>query len=35
VTGDTAVRDAVAKELDRWLHAAGFGPIEDSDDVMC
>jgi hypothetical protein len=35
VTDDSAVRDAVAKELGRWLRAAGFGPIENTDDVMC
>jgi hypothetical protein len=34
-TDDTAVRDAIAVEIDRWLHAAGFGPVESADDVMC
>jgi hypothetical protein len=34
-TDDTAVRDAIAVEIDRWLHAAGFGPVESADDIMC
>ncbi len=33
--GDTAVREAVADELDRWLHAAGFEPIEAFDEITC
>jgi WD40-like Beta Propeller Repeat len=33
--GDTAVREAVADELDRWLRAAGFEPIEAFDEITC
>lgn len=33
--GDTAVREKVADELDRWLHAAGFEPIEAFDEITC
>jgi hypothetical protein len=33
--GDTAVREKVADELDRWLHAAGFEPIEAYDEITC
>jgi len=32
---DTAVREAVADELDRWLRAAGFEPIEAFDEITC
>jgi hypothetical protein len=33
--GDTAVRQALANELDRWLLAAGFEPIEALDEITC
>ena len=33
--GDTAVRDAVADELDKWLHAAGWERIEAFDEITC
>ena len=33
--GDTAVREAVADELDRWLRAAGFELIEALDEITC
>ena len=34
--GDTIVREAVAEEIDRWLHAAGWERIEafDRDHVL-
>jgi hypothetical protein len=32
---DTAVREAVSDELDRWLRAAGFEPIEAFDEITC
>jgi hypothetical protein len=32
---DTIVRDAIAIELDRWLGAAGFEPVEAADEFMC
>ena len=34
-TDDSAVGDAIAEEIDRWLSAAGFVPVESSDEVMC
>jgi hypothetical protein len=33
--GHTAVRDAVADDLDKWLVAAGFEPIEAFDEITC
>lgn len=30
--GDTAVREALADELDRWLKAAGYDTIESYDE---
>jgi hypothetical protein len=33
--GDTFVRDAIADELVRWLHAAGFAPVEAADEFLC
>jgi hypothetical protein len=32
---DTAVRDALADELDKWLTAAGLAPIEAFDEITC
>ena len=32
---DTAVRERLADELDRWLVAAGFEAIEAFDEVTC
>jgi hypothetical protein len=32
---DTIVREAVADELDGWLVAAGFEPIEAFDEITC
>ena len=32
---DPAVRDAVADQIDRWLHAAGFSRVEALDEVTC
>ena len=32
--GDTAVREAFADELDRWLTAAGYEPIESYDEFV-
>jgi len=32
---DTAVRERLADELDRWLVAAGFEVIEALDEVTC
>ncbi|MDA0164030.1 hypothetical protein OM076_27405 [Solirubrobacter ginsenosidimutans] len=34
-TDDTAVRDAIAVEIDRWLYAAGFRGVESSDEFTC
>jgi len=31
--GDTIVREAVAEEIDRWLHAAGWERIEAFDEI--
>ena len=33
--GDTAVREAVADQIDRWLHAAGYERIEALDEITC
>jgi hypothetical protein len=33
--GDTIVREAVANELDKWLHAAGWDRIEAFDEITC
>ncbi len=33
--GDTIVRQAVADEIDRWLHAAGWERIEAFDEITC
>ena len=33
--GDTIVREAVAEELDKWLHAAGWERIEAFDEITC
>ena len=32
---DTVVREAVADEIDAWLVAAGFDPIEAFDEITC
>jgi hypothetical protein len=32
---DTAVEEALADELDKWLHAAGFARIESRDEFSC
>ena len=32
---DTAVRERLADELDRWLVAAGFEAIEALDEMTC
>jgi dipeptidyl aminopeptidase/acylaminoacyl peptidase len=32
---DTAVEEAVADEIDRWLIAAGYEPIEALDEITC
>jgi hypothetical protein len=32
---DTAVEEALANELDKWLHAAGFPRIESRDEFSC
>ena len=32
---DTAVRERLADELDRWLVAAGFEVIEAFDEITC
>jgi hypothetical protein len=31
----TVVRARVARELDRWLHAAGFARFDPLDDIVC
>lgn len=33
--GDTIVREALADQIDRWLVAAGFEPIEAFDEITC
>jgi hypothetical protein len=33
--GDSAVQEAVADELDRWLHAAGFIRIDALEEIDC
>ena len=32
---DTAVEEAIATELDKWLRAAGFATIEARDEFSC
>ncbi|MGZ4271354.1 MAG: hypothetical protein ACXVSX_19340 [Solirubrobacteraceae bacterium] len=32
---DTAVEEAIASELDKWLRAAGFATIESRDEFSC
>ena len=32
---DTAVRNALAEEIDKWLHAAGWERVDALDEVTC
>ena len=32
---DTAVQEAIAVEIDRWLHAAGFAGLGATDELDC
>ena len=33
--GDTAVRNALADEIDKWLHAAGWERVDALDEITC